>query len=135
MIEKAGTNNQEKEEQSATYFFDTYAFFEIIGGNPNYLPYQDVRVITTIFNLAELNYNLKKEKDKKIADEITKKYWDFLVDVTFDDLKEAMNMKIKHKDLSIPDVIGYITAKRFGVKFLTGDEGFKNFDNVEFVKK
>jgi len=46
-----------------------------------------------------------------------------------------MDLKIKHKDLSIPDVIGYIVAKRYGAKFLTGDEGFRNMENVEFVKK
>ncbi len=124
--------NKEKEE---VYFFDTYAFFRIIEGNPNYASYQNSQAITTIFNLAELNYNLKKEKDKKTADEITKKYWDLLVEVSLEDLKEAMNLKIKYKDLSIPDVIGYIIAKKHGVRFLTGDEGFRNLDNVEFVKK
>lgn len=125
--------NIQKEE--IIYFFDTYAFFEIIEGNPNYLPYQNVRAITTIFNLAELNYNLKKAKDKKTADDITQKYWDFLVDVSLDDLKEAMDLKIKYKYLSIPDCVGYIIAKKHKIKFLTGDEDFKNFNNVEFVKK
>lgn len=51
------------------------------------------------------------------------------------ELKEAMDFKIKHKKFSIPDVIGYIVAKRHKVKFLTGDEGFRHFPNVEFVKK
>ena len=124
-----------QEEKEKAYFFDTYAFFRIIEGNPNYEKYQYTKAITTIFNLAELNYNLKKEKDKKISDELTKKYWDSLVEVSIEDLKEAMDLKIKYKDLSIPDVIGYIIAKKHKVKFLTGDEGFKNFDNVEFVKK
>lgn len=45
-----------------------------------------------------------------------------------------MDLKVKCKDLSIPDVIGYIIAKRHGVPFLTGDSGFEGFDNVEFVK-
>ena len=123
------------EDIKKAYFFDTYAFFRIIEGNSNYEKYRDVKAITTIFNLAELNYNLKKEKDKKTADGLTQKYWDFLVEVSFEDLKEAMDLKIKYKDLSIPDVVGYIIAKKHGVKFLTGDEGFRNFDNVEFVKK
>lgn len=127
--------NQESEEKEKVYFFDTYAFFRIIEGNTNYKKYQNSKAITTIFNLAELNYNLKKEKDKKTADEITRKYWGFLVDVSLEDLKEAMDLKIKYKDLSIPDVIGYVIAKKHGIKFLTGDEGFKNFENVEFIKK
>jgi len=116
------------------FFFDTYAFFEIISGNPDYKRYEEVNAITTIFNLAELNYGLKKEKTEKLADEIAEKYRTFLVDVTLDDVKEAMNLKIKNKQLSIPDVIGYIISKKFNAKFLTGDEGFKEMANVEFVK-
>lgn len=119
---------------SEIYFFDTYAFFEIIHGNPDYKRFEDANVITTIFNLSELNYGLKKEKDIKSADEITEKYRQFLVDVKLEDIKEAMNLKVKQKQLSIPDVIGYIIAKKNKVKFLTGDKGFRNMDNVEFVK-
>jgi len=116
------------------YFFDTYAFFEIIHGNSNYKKYEEANVITTIFNLAELNYGLKKEKNKEIADEITEKYRVFLVDVTLDDIKEAMNLKLKNKQLSIPDVVGYVISKKFNAKFLTGDKEFKNMANVEFIK-
>ncbi len=119
---------------SEIFFFDTYAFFEIIRGNPNYKRYEEVNAITAIFNLAELNYGLKKEKAEKLADEITEKYRTFLVDVTLDDVKEAMNLKIKNKQLSIPDVVGYIISKKFNAKFLTGDKGFKEMANVEFVK-
>lgn len=116
------------------FFFDTYAFFEIINGNPNYKRYEEVNAITSIFNLAELNYGLKKEKDKKIADEITEKYRVFLVDVTLDDVKEAMNLKIKNKCLSIPDAIGYIVAQKNNALFLTGDKEFNDMAGVEFVK-
>jgi uncharacterized protein len=117
-----------------TLFFDTYAFFEIIRGNPNYKKYENFAALTSIFNLAELNYNLKKEKNKEIADFITEKYSSLLVEVTKIDIIEAMDFKIKNKKLSIPDSIGYILAKKHKVKFLTGDEQFKGMDNVEFVK-
>ena len=116
------------------FFFDTYAIFEIIKGNPNYRAYAESRIITTIFNLAELNRNLKKEKDKKIADEYTDKYSEFIVDVIIDDIKNAMDLKLIKKNMSIPDVIGYTVAKRLDVKFLTGDNDFKDMENVEFVK-
>lgn len=119
---------------SELYFFDTYAFFEIIHGNPNYKKYEEANVITTIFNLSELNYGLKKEKTKEVADEITEKYRVFLVDVNLEDIKESMDLKIKNKQLSIPDAIGYIVAKKFNAKFLTGDKEFKDMPNVEFVK-
>jgi len=48
-----------------TYFLDTYAIFEIIEANPKYEKYTNCRFITTLFNLAELNYNLKKNMSKE----------------------------------------------------------------------
>ncbi len=123
------------EDGKETYFFDTYAFFEVIGGNPKYKKYSNCNILTTIFNLAELNYNLKKDMPKEKADNYTSDYYGFIVEVGLENVKKAMDLKIKNKDLSIPDAIGYIVAKRYNVKFLTGDIGFKNFDNVEFVAK
>lgn len=123
----------EKIGMNETLFFDTYAIFEIIRGNPNYKPYTECRVITTIFNLAELNYNLKKEKDKIVVDEYTDKYSKFTVEVSIDDVKEAMDFKTINRHLSIPDAIGYTVAKRLGVKFLTGYKDFEGMENVEFV--
>jgi len=117
------------------YFFDTYAIFEVIRGNPKYKEFVNSRIITTIFNLAELNYNLKKEKNKAVADAITEKYAKTAVKVEIEDIKNAMDLKTKRRNLSIPDAIGYIVAKRYDTKFLTGDSDFENFENVEFVKK
>ena len=117
------------------FFFDTYAFFEIIKGNPNYKLYTNTKFITTIFNLAELNYNLKKEKDKKIVDDYTDKYSKFIVEVSIEDIKNAMDFKTMHRKLSIPDAIGYTIAKRLDIKFLTGDKEFEYLPFVEFVKK
>src|SRR3989344_8860698 len=114
-------------------FFDTYAFFEIIRGNPAYRNYETANAITTLFNLAELNYALKKEKDGEIADKITRQYGLFLVDVELEDVIDATDMKIRNKRLSIPDAIGYAVAKRKCAKFLTGDAAFENMPNVEFA--
>ena len=122
-------------EEKQTYFFDTYAFFEIINGNPNYKKYVESIIITSIFNLAELDYNLKKEMTKEKADLYTKEYYPNLVDVTLEDLYQATDLKSKNRQLSIPDVVGYTIAKRLKIKFLTGDEGFEKMDNVEYVKK
>ena len=116
------------------FFFDTYAFFEVINGNPNYKKYTDCKIITTIFNIAELNYNLKKNKDEKSADYYADRYSVFIVEVTIEDVKNAMDLKASHRNLSIPDSIGYTLAKRFDFKFLTGDNDFKDMENVEFVK-
>lgn len=116
------------------YFFDTYAFFEIIRGNPSYARFKGCRVITTIFNLAELNYGLKKEIGDAAADKITKQYRTFLVEVAVEDVLGAMTFRRQHKDCSIPDAVGYIISKRFKVPFLTGDGDFKGMPGVEFVR-
>ena len=116
------------------FFFDTYAFFEIINGNPKYNVYTESQVITTIFNLAELNYGLKKKMSKEASNNYTEKYYQYVVDISLDDIKNAMDFKIIHKRLSIPDAIGYTVAKKLGIKFLTGDKDFENMENVEFVK-
>ncbi len=117
------------------YFFDSYALFEIVKGNPKYDKYRNSAGIITIFNLVELNYGLKKEIDNETADTITEKYCPAIVEIGFGEVKEAANLKIRKKGLSHPDAIGYIVAKKHNVKFLTGDEAFKKMPNVEFVKK
>ena len=127
LIENAGMNDP--------IFFDTYAFIEIIRGNPNYKRFEDIPIITTVFNIAELSYILKKEMSKEKADNYAEEYSAFMVEITFEDVKNATDFKIKHHDLSLPDAIGYAVAKRYGIKFLTGDEDFKDMPNVEFVKK
>jgi len=73
--------------------------------------------------------------EKNKSDNYTKQYYDFAVEVTLEDIKNAMNLKTKNRSLSIPDAIGYIVAKRHNAKFLTGDEDFRDMENVELVKK
>lgn len=117
------------------FFFDTYALFEIVRGNEKYARYSISRGVTTIFNIAEFNYNLKKELPAKEADKLSDVFKPNTVKVAWEDVKEAMDLKIKKKELSIPDAIGYTVAKRMKIKFLTGDEDFNGMENVEFVKK
>jgi len=117
------------------YFFDSYALFEIVFGNEKYLPYAREGGVTCIFNIAELNYGLKKQMSGKEADKVTDRFRQNVIRVLWDDIKTAMDMKTSSRDFSIPDSIGYVIAKRLGIKFLTGDEGFRDLDNVEFVKK
>ena len=116
------------------FFFDTYTFFEIINGNPKYNIYIESQVITTIFNLAELNYGLKKKMSKEASDYYTEKYYQYAVDISLEDIKKAMDFKTLKKNLSIPDAIGYTIAKRLNIKFLTGDKDFEGMENVEFVR-
>ena len=125
--ENAGTSN--------LFFFDTYAFIEVIRGNPAYKRFENVPIITTILNIAELNYILKKEMSKEKADGYADQYSIYIVDITVEDIKNATDLKIKNRNFSLPDAIGYIIAEKHDARFLTGDEDFKNMSNVEFVKK
>src|SRR3989338_4287013 len=118
---------------SERFFFDTYAICEIIKGNPAYKEFARAGGSTTLFNLAELNYSLKRQ-GKERADEQTKDYASCLVEVSVADVLEAMSLRVMRRAFSVPDAIGYVVAKRLGLKFLTGDKEFQGMDNVEFVK-
>lgn len=120
-----------------SFFFDTYAFYEIIVGNPNYTPFtKDVKIITTQLNLMELYYQLLSLYDKKRALEFFKRYEEFIVPVSNSLIIEAMDFRKLHykKDLSYADCIGYTISKKMNIPFLTGDRQFEGVDNVKFVK-
>src|SRR3989338_605933 len=119
------------------YFFDTYAIIEIIKGNPNYLKYKDVASAITLFNVVELHYALLREYSSVLADAVAGKYTEFQVEIDFEIIKTANTLKLQHRkrNLSAADVIGYATAQKLGIKFLTVDDDFKDMVNVEFVKK
>lgn len=118
------------------FFFDTYALFEIVHASPNYLKYKDSRVITTRLNLMELHYRLLGLYGEKIADEAYNKFLEFSIKIPNKVIKIANGFKLKHKKkrLSYVDCVGYILARFYGIKFLTGDKEFENIENVEFVK-
>ena len=119
-----------------TFFFDTYAFHELIVGNKNYGFYNGVSIITTKLNLMELYYTILLKYEKKEAEVCFEKFLPYVVDIDNDIYKKACEFKFlnKHKRLSYVDCIGYIIAKSRNVKFLTGDEQFKDIENVEFIK-
>ncbi len=120
-----------------TYFFDTYAFYELINGNPNYTEYSsNIVIVTTKLNLMELHYGLMLLHGKEKADEYYDQFVKFSVE--FDDktikLSNEFKMQNKDKKLSYIDCLGYITAKLMNIPFLTGDKGFQDIENVEYVK-
>lgn len=124
-------------EELETFFFDSYAFFEIISGNPNYEIYtKNIAIVTTRLNLMELHYGLLITEGKEKADYYYDLYSKFVVDINDDIIKGANDFKktMKPKNISYIDAIGYILAKSRNIKFLTGDKEFKELENVEFVK-
>lgn len=120
-----------------SFFFDTYAFYEIIVGNQNYLPYtKEVNIITTQLNLMEMYYQLLALYSKEHALEFFKKYEDFIVPISDSLVIEAMDFRKDHykKNLSYVDCVGYTIAKKMKTPFLTGDIQFENMSNVNFIK-
>ncbi len=119
------------------YFFDSYAIIEIIKGNENYLRFKDLQVVTTSLNAAEVYYYLLREFNEKTADYWIKRFnFDLINLIRLDDAINATKLKFwnKKEKLSYIGCIGYILSKILQIKFLTGDNKFKNKENVEFVK-
>lgn len=116
------------------YFFDTYALVAIIKNNSNYVKYIDDKVTITIFNLVELYYIVLKDFNEEKAVLIYKKFKDCVNDLDDDIIYAAMKLKLKHKNLSYSDCIGYCFALKNNLNFLTGDKEFKDLSNVEYVK-
>lgn len=118
------------------FFFDTYALYEIIDKNPNYLPYLDADITTTKLNIFELYFTFLKQENSYLADISLEKYYPFAIDFDEYVIEEAAKLKLllNKRDVSMTDCIGYSLAKQLGIKFLTGDSAFEKMDNVEFVK-
>lgn len=118
------------------FFFDSYAFFEVIKGNKNYESYLNSNIITTKLNLFELYFGLLKEFNEEKAIFSLNNYYNFAVDFDKSDIEEAANLKLKlnKRNVSMTDCIGYVVALKLGINFLTGDKEFENLSNVEFVK-
>ncbi len=124
-------------EEIKSFFFDTYALFELVKGNPNYEKYKiGVSIATTKLNLMELHYVLLRLKGKEEAEFYFNEFNQFCIRYNDEILKQANEFRFENykRDLSYVDCIGYIIAKKLGIKFLTGDGQFSGFENVEFVK-
>jgi len=93
-------------------------------------------MVTTKLNLMELHYGLLLSIGKEEADLRFDEYSYYTTEITDSVLKKATEFKAFHRkrNISYIDSIGYTIAKLVGIKFLTGDQQFKDLENVEFVK-
>ena len=122
---------------NTSFFFDTYAFYEILGENLNYKQYSSsVNIITTKLQLMELHYGLLRVYGKEEADRAFERFKEFCVDIEDETIKLATTFRHQHytRKLSYIDCLGYMLAKKYNIPFLTGDEQLKDFEGVEFVK-
>ena len=117
-------------------FFDSYAILEIIGQNKAFSKFRNESIITNALNFSEVYYSLLRIYNKKTAN-----FWATNLNFEFIEITkeigiQAAQFKLRHKKqkLSYADCIGYITAKKNNMLFLTGDKEFKRFKNVLYVK-
>jgi predicted nucleic acid-binding protein len=119
------------------YFFDSYAIIELILENNAYKIFKENLITTNTLNLMEVYYFLLRTYNKETADFWMKKLNFSLSNIIRLDLalkSSYFKFKNKKEKLSYIDCIGYLLADEMKIKFLTGDEKFKNKENVEFVK-
>ncbi len=117
-----------------TYFFDTYAFFEVIKGNPGYNRFRQSKIITTVVNLAELGFGIRQNYPELDPEAHVKKHASLITEITAEDAIHAPKLKFENRKLSLADALGYTVAKRLQIPFVTGDKEFRHMKNVEFVK-
>ena len=120
------------------YFFDTYAIIEMLVQNPKYNNYTIIPIEdgTTIFNIMEVHFYCLKNFGNDEAERVYNLILPLLISTDDDIIKNANKFKLANlkKRFSFVDCIGYMTALKQNVKFLTGDYAFKGMENVEFVK-
>ncbi len=118
------------------FFYDTYALIEIHQGNNKYQNYLKGPIVLTTLNLVELMYHFVRLNEREEGERYIQYLSAFVVEIPRHLLWQAMEFKLEHKkdDLSFADCIGYVYARENGMRFLTGDEKFKNMAFVEFVK-
>lgn len=119
------------------YFFDSYAIIELILENKNYEKFKEEMISTSTLNLMEVYYFLLRTYNKQTADFWMRKLKFNLSNIIKLDvaLKSSyFRFSNKKEKLSYVDCLGYILSGEMNLRFLTGDEKFKNKENVEFVK-
>ncbi|MBI2575166.1 PIN domain-containing protein [Candidatus Woesearchaeota archaeon] len=115
------------------YFLDTYALVEIANGNTDFAKYPSFECHTSVFNLLELAYHALKA-GLPLGD--VSNFFKYKLEIRDEWVFEAAKFKRQHskRELSYADSIGYISALKSGLIFVTGDEQFRDMPGVEFIK-
>ncbi|MBI4140809.1 PIN domain-containing protein [Candidatus Woesearchaeota archaeon] len=118
------------------YFFDSYALIEMLCENPSFEKYKSEDAIITLLNLIETTQYFMEHFGEERASIVCKNLSLYVVELSSEDILNATKFRAenKKKSLSYADCIGYVYARNHKLVFLTGDDAFKNLQNVEFVK-
>ncbi len=125
------------------YLIDSYAWIEYLDGTikgkkVRELLMQDYEIYTITLTIAEVISRIKRKNGNvDIAYEAinanTKVIWE-----TAEVAKEAgvfhAQIREKIKDFGLVDALIYVNARKLGAKIVTGDEHFRTFKDVVFLK-
>ncbi|MEK6968035.1 MAG: PIN domain-containing protein [Nanoarchaeota archaeon] len=127
------------------FVIDTYALIEwFVQGNENYRKFFEeidrkggfITELTILEFYHRVYHIAGKEKADDSLDIVIGS--NKIIDLNLELIKQAAvfrsEMLKKRKQLSYADCVNYMVAKNLKVKLLTGDNDFKELENVEFVK-
>ncbi len=120
----------------ARYFYDSYSVLAYLSDRRGYAGYFEKNTgVLTRLNLMEICYAILRTHGESAAHEVVEAYSVYEIDFSFSDIEAAMKLRheLKNLELSYADALGYYISKKEGLKFLTGDEAFKELPGVEFV--
>lgn len=118
-------------------FYDTYALYAVAMGQPAYARYaRGFRILTTLMNVYELYYTLCKDGARELAEAYFLRLQSCCVDLKPETIRAAALFRLKHvkQKLSYIDCLSYTLAREHHAPFLTGDNAFRNMQDVLFVK-
>ena len=125
------------------YILDTFAWIEHINGSTagknvgKYISSGSVSVPTVV--ISELVSKLRRENSQSEVDIINFiinrcGILELSIDIALDAGKIHAKLKKEVPRLSLPDAIIIATAKKLDAKIVTGDEHFRNFENIIMIK-
>jgi predicted nucleic acid-binding protein len=123
-----------------TVLVDTFAWIEYFKGSQKRIAVKKLidgtePLLVSTINLAEVFIKEANERGEKIANERVKFIMERCEVVSLDDGIAILAAKEKlSSKLGLADAIIYATAKIKKAKIITGDQHFKDFEDVIFLK-
>lgn len=117
------------------YYFDTYALVGKLNAAPAYQRFEGVPIFAHQMNVYELVAALLRDHPETRVREAVRLLAVNPLKAETDDLFAASRFRAEHagKRVSYVDALGYVLARKHGLRFLTGDTAFKGAENVEYV--
>ncbi len=117
-------------------YLDTYALYEVMDGNPNFLHYLNQNFTISDLTLTEFYALLLRRFNQNTADYWANQFRIYSESTPFSILVKAVIFrKQTGKNISFFDAVGYMHAKENNYLFVTGDKEFETMQNVEFIQK